>query len=82
LTVIVKLAYQSVSNFATLDRSQYPIYDYRKVRKWRHLDTLQYKTFIEARVPRVTDQVGKIRTLDVPWAEVSQRHSYLLEKKL
>ena len=78
----VLLAYQSVSNSVKLGMNQHPIYDYRKVRKWCHLDTLQYKTFIEARVPRITDEVGKIRTIDVPWAEGSQRHSYLFEKKL
>jgi len=77
-TVVVKLTYQSAPNYT----GKGSIYDYRKPRQWRHLDTLQYKTYIEARVPRIKDKKGQIRTLDIPWAEVSQRHSYLLEKKL
>lgn len=56
------------------------IYDYRKVRRWRHLDILQYKTFISARIPRVKDSTGKVKSLDVPWAGNMGRHTFLFEK--
>ena len=29
------------------------IYDHRKTRRWRHLDTMQFKTYINCKVPRV-----------------------------
>jgi len=58
------------------------LHDYGRTRKWRHLDTLQYATYIEAKVPRLKDPDGKVRTVEVPWASSVQRHSYLLEKKL
>ena len=73
-SVIVSLSYTGQCQDGT-------IYDYRPLRRWRHLDTLQYSTYIEAKVPRVKDKEGKIRTLEVPWADVLQRHSHLLEKK-
>lgn len=57
------------------------VYDYREERLWRHLDSMQYKTYIRCRVPRVTKPDGKIETITVPWAEALERHTYLLEKK-
>lgn len=56
-----------------------PIYDYREIRKWRHLDTLQYKTFILSRVPRIKAKDGKIKTVEVPWAGGFERFTYLFE---
>ena len=75
--VVVFLSYQGSSH---KDRSEV-IHDYRPTRRWRHLDTLQYATYIEAKVPRLKDKDGKVRTAEVPWASGAQRHSYLLEKK-
>jgi len=57
----------------------YPIYDRRKTRRWRHLDTLQYKTFLHCRVPRVKTPSG-VQTISVPWASDYQRHTYLFER--
>lgn len=56
-----------------------PIYDRRDARKWRHLDTLQYKTFIICRVPRIKASDGKIKTVEVPWAGGFERFTYLFE---
>jgi transposase len=58
------------------------IYDYREARRWRHLDILQYKTFISARIPRVKDSSGKVRSLDVPWADSMERHTFLFERSV
>lgn len=57
----------------------YPIYDRRKTRRWRHLDTLQYKTFLHCRVPRVKTPSG-VQTISVPWASDYERHTYLFER--
>jgi transposase len=56
------------------------IYDYREYRRWRHLDILQYKCFIKAKIPRLMNQDGKIKSLDVPWADTGTRHTLLFEK--
>jgi transposase len=57
------------------------LYDHRDERSWRHLDTMQYKTYIKCCIPRVKNSLGKVNTITVPWADKIERVSYLLEKK-
>jgi transposase len=57
------------------------IYDHREERQWRHLDTMQYKTYIKCRIPRVKNSLGKVNTITVPWADKLERFTYLVEKK-
>lgn len=57
------------------------IYDLREERTWRHLDTLQYKTFITARIPRVKTSDGNIISIKVPYAEENIRHTHMFENK-
>ena len=60
--------------------SVYKIYDYRPYRKWRHLDLWQYKTYIEAQVPRIETTSG-IVSIEVPWSDDFERITGLFEKK-
>jgi len=69
-------------------KARYPVtneecslYDHRDERSWRHLDTMQYKTYIKCCIPRVKNSLGKVNTIAVPWADKLERVSYLLEKK-
>jgi len=55
------------------------IYDHTPMRIWRHLDTMQYKTFIRCRLPRITTKSGKIKTVNPGWASRYDRHTYLFE---
>lgn len=55
------------------------VYDYAPIRRWRHLDTMQYKTFIACRLPRIKLSSGKVKTVDPGWASGHQRHTYLFE---
>ncbi len=55
------------------------IYDHRSNRRWRHLDTMQFKTYIVCEVPRVKSSQG-VKTIKVPWAENYERHTYLFER--
>ena len=57
-----------------------PIYDHAPLRRWRHLDTMQFKTFINCSVPRIKNKSGKVKTIKVPWADGYERHTYLFEK--
>jgi transposase len=57
------------------------IYDYAPARRWRHLDTMQFKTFINCRLPRAKID-GKVKTLAPPWADKHERHSYLFENSV
>ena len=54
------------------------IYDKQAERRWRHLDTCQYKTFISCRVPRVKNSNGEVSVIDIPWAEACDRITFFL----
>ena len=55
------------------------IYDHRTSRRWRHLHTMQFKTFVHCEVPRVKSTKG-VKTIKVPWADNFERHTYLFER--
>lgn len=55
-----------------------PGYDSR-TRRWRHLDTCQYKTILVAEVPRVTCKEHGVVTVSVPWAEPGSGFTILFE---
>ena len=55
-----------------------PGYDERE-RRWRHLDTCQYRTILVANIPRVNCPEHGVRQLDVPWAEEGSRFTALFE---
>lgn len=60
-------------------RKPSPRYD-KRARKWRHLDTCQLQTYIEAEVPRIQCQEHGCKTIQVPWAEDSSRYTALFER--
>ena len=61
------------------DTEGFVIYDHAPSRMWRHLDTMQYKTYINCRLPRIKDSSGKIVTVSPPWSSKHDRHTYLFE---
>ena len=50
-----------------------------RVRRWRHMDTMQYTTIIEAEVPRVRWPSHGVHEVAVPWAEEGSRYAALCE---
>ena len=56
-----------------------PGYD-RKPRRWRHLDTCQFTTWIEVEVPRVECPTHGVKQLPVPWAEPGSQFTALFER--
>jgi len=89
---IEKIAYDSTSSevdiYVRFNTSVYKrnhpntfqgVHDYRAYRRWRHLDIFQYKCFITAKIPRLLDAEGNVRSVEVPWAGSSERHTYLFE---
>ncbi len=40
---------------------------------------MQFKTFINAKIPRIKQKDGKIERVKTPWAQSEKRHSYLFE---
>jgi len=55
-----------------------PGYDSRQ-RRWRHLDTCQYKTILVADVPRVKCKKHGVVTVSVPWAEPGSGFTAMFE---
>ena len=53
-------------------------YDARP-RRWRHLDTCQYRTVLVAEVPRVDCTRHGVRQIQVPWGEPGSRFTALYE---
>lgn len=49
-----------------------PGYDTR-VRRWRHLDTCQFLTILEAEVPRTRCPTHGVHQIRVPWSEPNSR---------
>ena len=55
-----------------------PGYDTRR-RSWRHLDTCQFKTILDADVPRVKCPEHGVVQVDVPWGEPGSGFTALME---
>jgi len=50
-----------------------------RTRRWRHLDTCQYKTILVADVPRVKRQEHGVVTAGVPWVEPGSGFTAMFE---
>ncbi|YCM43818.1 ISL3 family transposase [Verrucomicrobiaceae bacterium 227] len=53
--------------------------DYAPLRQWRHLDTMNFETIIQARTPRTNCAACGVKTLTVPWAEKHSRFTLMFE---
>jgi transposase len=55
-------------------------YDRREARTWRHLDTMQFKTYLVASLPRVECKQHGIQTVKASWCEPNSRFTLLFER--
>ncbi len=55
-----------------------PRYDSSE-RRWRHLDTCQYRTILVATIPRIKCPEHDVRQVRVPWSEERSRFTALFE---
>jgi len=53
--------------------------DHAPPRRWRHLDTMQFETVLEAAVPRAKCPQCGVKTCQVPWADKHSRFTLLFE---
>jgi len=56
-----------------------PKHDERKRRSWRHLDTMQFATYLHCELPRVRCKEHGVKTVKAPWAEKNSRFTLLFE---
>jgi transposase len=61
-------------------RKSLPLYDHSEERSWRHLDTMQFKTFLHARPPRVECPEHGVKQVRLPWAEPHSRFTAMFER--
>lgn len=55
------------------------LHDHTEERRWRHLDTCQYRTILCARTPRVSCSEHGVLRVAVPWAAPMSRFTLLFE---
>ena len=55
------------------------LYDHQAERRWRHLDTCQYRTILHAAPPRSQCSEHGVRVVQLPWAEANSRFTALME---
>ena len=56
-----------------------PRADTAPARRWRHLDTMQFETIIEAAIPRSKCSQCGVKTVAVPWAGKHSRFTLMFE---
>lgn len=56
------------------------VYDHSDERIWRHLDSMQFMTYLHARPPRVQCPTHGVRQVRLPWAEPLSRFTLLFER--
>lgn len=55
------------------------VYDHSPGRKWRHLDTMQFETFLYCEPPRVECKKHGVKTQSLPWAGKHSRFTQMFE---
>jgi transposase len=62
----------------SLDGEPCSVYDHQN-RTWRHLNFFEHECYLHASVPRVKDKGGKVRLVEVPWANSNSSFTLLFE---
>jgi transposase len=76
-TLHIYLSHEKRSLFV-YEGKQYPVYDHQP-RKWHHLRFFQHECYIHADVPRIKNDQGKVKLVEVPWAQPGSSFSLLFE---
>jgi transposase len=80
-TITIQLAHRRGKGLFHCPRCQQsaPVYDHLEERTWRHLDTCQFETRLQAAVPRVNCTACGTHTVRIPWAAPGGRFTLLFE---
>ncbi|MCJ8313893.1 MAG: ISL3 family transposase [Pseudomonadales bacterium] len=60
-------------------KNTHPTYDLRKTRTWRHLDTMQFSTFIHCQLPRINCPEHGVKSAQAPWANKQSGFTLMFE---
>src|SRR5664280_2839377 len=75
----IEVRYRDTEWACPVCRNRMHIHEYT-ARRWRHLDSCQFKTIIVCQVPRVQCSEHGSQTVQVPWAEKQGRFTKLFER--
>ncbi len=78
LEIRVRVDHPRGTKFCCPDcNTELPCHDHAEERRWRHLDSCQFKTMLIARQPRVNCPKHGVKTVLVPWAEKNSRFTLM-----
>lgn len=80
--VDIFIEYTKSTGYFPSTKSECKIYDFKKSRRFRHLDIFEYKTYINARLPRVKNENSEIKNIELSWAGERLSYTYLFENKV
>jgi len=80
--VDIYLEYSNKQGLCPITNEVSPIYDFRESRRFRHLDIFEYKTYINASIPRVSNKNGAINSIKLSWAGNRTSFTYLFESRV
>jgi transposase len=76
----IRIGHKRLSRFeCPCCQKQVPVHDHAPVRKWRHLNIMQYRVEIYCEPPRCKCQQCGVKTITVPWAETYSRNTFFLK---
>lgn len=78
LQLDIYLQFTKGFKFTMNDGCKYTAHDTVE-RSWQHLNFFQHKCYLHAKVPKVKQSDGKIKTIEVPWARKSSGFTLLFE---
>ena len=63
--------------YCTIGDITYPLYDHAPVRTWQHLCWFEYPCFIVCRLPRYINSDGKVKVMEVSFADKGKSYTRL-----
>ncbi len=78
--VVVNVCHPKGTKFCCPEcNKQLSCYDHSPGRRWRHLDSCQFKTMVEASIPRVDCPEHGVKQVSVPWSSLNSRFTLMFE---
>ena len=79
-TINIKISSDKNKKFICPDcKQEKKVYD-KLNKKWRHVDLVQYKVFIECKTPRVKCDDHGVKLVEVSWAKQRHQFTYSMEE--
>ena len=79
LRVDIRVVYEGESGHCPECAKVCKVYDQSPERSWRHLDTMQFGTYLHSKSPRIRCQEHGVKTMSLPWAAKHSGFTLLLE---